>query len=83
MGQTRTRTTLQATYAAVRERTHEDGSKTYDVWRWDLFKRKWTRMSHTACDFGSTEDATPTAQEVDRETREAVEHAKTLPPPLK
>ena len=37
-------------------------SFSYDIWQWNLLKKKWTRLSNTACGFGSLRDAKSSAK---------------------
>lgn len=46
----------------------EPGDYAFDVWRWNVYKFKWTRMSNSACGYSSLADAAATAATVSQET---------------
>lgn len=42
-------------------------TKSYDIWSWNILKQKWTRLSNTACGFGSKSDAVVSAKLINDE----------------
>lgn len=45
-----------------------EGEWCFDIWRWNVYKLKWVRMSNTACGYSSLADAAATASIVSQET---------------
>jgi hypothetical protein len=55
-------------WALVKLRLDEENEETFDVWRWNVYKLKWVRMSNTACGYSSLADAAEVAAVVSQET---------------
>jgi hypothetical protein len=70
---------VQMDWAAVRARRFEDEVEpTYDVWRWNVFEQKWTRMSNAA-GLGKLVDAKRTAKKLNDEIAAMFEANRTPP----
>lgn len=78
----KTKVAVQFTWTAVKERAFE-GESFFDVWKWDIFKRRWVRLAQLASGFGCLNDAIQCARRLNHEIQTALDIAKTNPPPLK
>lgn len=82
-----TRVVTRYDWAAVKQvnDTDSDGYPyvSYDVWTWNVYKGKWTRMSNHACGFGEKSYADEAAKEVSDETQRMFDTNKSKPEPLK
>lgn len=54
----------------------------YDMWEWNVWKRKWVRLGNTACGFGSLEDVKPIAEARDKEIADMLYINQQEPKPL-
>lgn len=83
----RTEVAAQFRWAAVKKVQwfNADGSvdmTSFDIWTWNLFKRKWTRMSNHGCGFGSLMDCSREAGRISDEVDEMFEANRNPPAPL-
>jgi hypothetical protein len=78
------RVVLQYDWAAVKENpTHGDKYVSYDIWTWNVYKMKWTRMSNHGCGFGSAADADLAAKSISDETARMLAQNQSPPAGLK
>ncbi len=68
--------------AVVRREEPGFDSPSYDVWRWNLLKRKWVRMANHASGFAELGHARPVCDDIDQEATAAVDAARDGVPPL-
>ncbi len=75
---------LQFDWAAVKENP-PNGMKdiSFDVWTWNVYKMKWTRMNNHGCGFGSATDAGVTAKSISDETAQMLAQNQSVPAGLK
>lgn len=57
--------TLSPAYSLSERIKHGHYETAYDVWTWNVWKMKWTRMAQHGCDWATLSHAMPTAQEED------------------
>lgn len=69
----------RTTYAAVKQR---DGCL-YDVWTWNVYKQKWTRMSQHGSGFTTLLAAAQAADNMSLNTAEMLRANRSPPEPLK
>jgi oligoribonuclease NrnB/cAMP/cGMP phosphodiesterase (DHH superfamily) len=70
----------QFRWTAIKERVLEDGSKSYDMWEWNVWKQKWVRLSNTACGFGQPPH--DLAQQRSREIQDMFDNNQRPPEPI-
>jgi hypothetical protein len=78
--------THQLDWAAVKENRHGEDTPpiywTYDIWTWNVYKLKWTRMSQHGSGFGSAADALVGAKEENDRTANMLRNNKSKPRPI-
>lgn len=52
----------------------------FDIWQWNLFKTKWTRLSNTACGYGELSDASRDAQKMSNDIQTMLDANRSIPP---
>jgi hypothetical protein len=77
------RVVYQGKFSAVVARAAPDGIVDFDVWQWNLLKRKWVRLANTACGFADLTEAKPVCDEIDAEAVAAVDAARNGVPALR
>lgn len=74
---------VQLDWAAVRSRLFEgEEEPTFDVWRWNVFEQKWTRMSNTT-GIGKLVDAKRAAKKLNDEIATMLEANRQPPQAMK
>lgn len=68
---------VQFPYAAVKA----GRDNTFDIWTWNVYKVKWTRMNNHGCGFSSAADAAVPAKLSSDETAAMLLANRTPPPP--
>ena len=72
----------QLDWAAVKKRPSPDGGDLFDIWTWNVYKLKWTRMSQHGSGFGSAKDALAGAMEENTRTANMLRDNQRKPKPL-